>query len=384
MLPSVAYLNHAGTSWPKPAPVRAAVESALATPPEAFQARFEAESSALPGQLGAHAGDRLVLTPGCTSALSVAVGDHPWESGDRVLCSGWEHHALHRALVQLAGRGVELLEVPPGTPASARRNDGSRAPVDLDELERALAAGSVRLVALTAACNVTGELLPIREVVERAHAHGASVLVDAAQVAGWMPLREVAPGADLIAFAGHKGPQAPWGIGGLLAAERVELASPAATCELPPPGGAPVCGTLPGYCDVGSVDRLALSGLVAGLAWLAEPERADRLSVARGLVETLVDAALELGGVTLHGPREAGRRMPTAAFTVAGKTPGALADELAARGVHASGGFQCAPLAHRTLGTEAGGVLRFSAGPATTADDIAAAIGALRELLPPA
>ena len=368
------YLNHAGTSWPKPEPVRTAVQAAFSSDPGTWSAAFERDHRAVATFLGVSDPERLLLTPGCTSALSVAVADHNWEAGDRVLCSGLEHHALHRALTQLQARGVSLEVL---GPSPAPRDPG---PVDLEQLERALAAGGVRLVALTAACNVTGELLPLPAVLERARAHRALVLVDAAQVAGWMPLEQAAAGADLIAFAGHKGPQAPWGIGGLIAAPGVELASPGATCELPQPGQPAACSTLPGYCDVGSVDRAALAGLAAGLAWLEAPERRDRLRAARDGIERLVAAALALDGVRLHGPRDPQLRMPTAAFTLEGRDPGELARALAARDVQASAGLQCAPLAHRTLGTAPAGALRFSAGPTTSTTDIDAAIAALESL----
>jgi len=44
-------------------------------------------------------------------------------------------------------------------------------------------------------------------------------------------------------------------------------------------------------------------------------------------------------------------------------------------------GLQCAPLAHRALGTEAGGVVRFSAGPLTTSGDVERALEAMAAVL---
>lgn len=365
----MVYLNHAGTSWPKPAPVLQAADRALRADPADWPALFEPTRAEVAAHLGVPEGARLLLTPGCTSALAVAIADQSWEAGDRVLCSAFEHHALHRQLLLLERRGVRLEAVPQG---------GAGEPLDLGALERRLKSERVRLLALTAACNVTGERLPVAEALELARAHGVRTLVDAAQVAGWMTLDQAAPGADLIAFAGHKGPQAPWGIGGLVAGPAVELASPGATCELPPPGSKQVCAPLPGYCDVGSVDRVALAGLAAGLRWLAEPEQADRLERAQGRVARLTAGLLELPGVRLHGPPEAARRLPTVAITLAGRDPAELARALAALGIQTSAGLQCAPLAHRALGTGGRGVLRLSAGPATAEEEIDAALDAFR------
>jgi selenocysteine lyase/cysteine desulfurase len=49
--------------------------------------------------------------------------------------------------------------------------------------------------------------------------------------------------------------------------------------------------------------------------------------------------------------------------------------------VIASGGLQCAPLAHESLGTSPEGVLRLSLGPSNTDDDVATLVAALRECL---
>lgn len=354
------YLDHAATSWPKPEPVRAAVRAALDEDPGDRARTFAAHHRAVAAWLGVSDPSRLLLTPGCTSALALGVADLPWAPGDRVLTSGFEHEALRRPVQALARRGVEHVVVPPA----------GDAPLDREALARELATGRARLVAFSAASNVTGALLPIREIVALAHAHGALVLLDAAQAAGWLALDVAALDVDLLAFAGHKGPQAPWGVGGLYVAPRVAMRGPSAARAEP--------GAMPGYCDGGSVDRAALAGLAAGLDWLAA--RPDRLERARRLVETLADGLSDLPGLRLHGPPIAAR-VPTLALTVDGVRPDALARRLAARGVVASGGRQCAPLAHRTLGTAPDGVLRLSVGPSTRPEDVARALEALGRAL---
>jgi selenocysteine lyase/cysteine desulfurase len=364
------YLNQAGTSWPKPEPVRAAAAEALAAPPETWSERFHAQHAELCQAFGVADSVRLLITGSATSALSVAVSDHAWECGDRVIVSGLEHHALYRPVQQLAARGVEVVVVP--------RGDGG--PLAVDVLERELGKGGVRLVAMTAASNVTGELLPVDRIISLARRYGALSLIDAAQIAGWKPLDLGGLGADLLAFAGHKGPQAPWGIGALYVAPGVALASPATAGEAR--AGEPVArAPMPGYCDVGSVNRAALSGLVAGLAWLSRSELADRLELARDRMAALEDAIRPLPGVTLHGAAAREARMPTLALTVRNRSPERLANALATRGVIASGGLQCAPLAHESLGTSPEGVLRLSLGPSNTDDDVATLVAALRECL---
>ncbi len=360
----MTYLNHAGTSWPKPAPVRAAVARALEAQAADWPGSFEAARGRVADALGVADPERLLLTPGCTSALSVAVADHPWQAGERILTSSLEHHALLRPVEALVARGVEPGVVPRGT-------DG---PFDLDALEGELRRGGVRLVAVCAACNVSGELLPLPEIIALARAHGALCLVDGAQVAGWMPLDLDTLGADLFAFAGHKALQGPWGIGGLVVGRDVALSSPAATCDLPAPGEAAACATMPGYCDVGSVDMAALAGLVAALDWLGDSARGDRLARARAQIERLAAALEAHAEVRLLGRRRADARLPTLAFSRAGTPSTQLARPYERAGIRVASGFQCAPRAHAALGSGADGAVRLSAGPTTSDADVERAL----------
>lgn len=372
------YLNQAGTSWPKPEVVHVAASAALRAAPSEWEGAFEASHAKLAGFLGISSRERLLLTPGCTSALGVGIADHAWAAGDRVLVSALEHHALSRPVSLLRERGVEVGVIP-------RAPD---APLDLDVLAQELARGRVRLVAMTAACNVTGELLPLRDIVELAHEHDALCLLDGAQLCGWMPVDVTELRVDLFTFAGHKALQAPWGIGGLYVAPHVALHSPAAHCDVSDggdapravPGSVPGCAGMPGYCDVGSVDRAALAGMAAALDWLAAPERADRLEVARAFIEGLTLALEDRPGLRLHGARDPRRRLPTVAFTHAGRSVAEIAQIFERGGVRVGAGLQCAPLAHEALGTAPQGVVRLSAGPFNRADELERVLEIVREI----
>lgn len=281
------YLNPAGTSWPKPPPVLQAVQEVLHSDPADWAARFEADHARVAAFFGLEDPSLLLPTPGCTSALAVAVADLPWRAGDRVLISGREHLALERPVRALAARGVEVVVAP----------EGSEGTVDLEAAARILAEGGVRLVAFSAACNVTGDLAPMDDLVQLAHAHGALALVDGAQIGGWWDLDLPALGADLFTFAGHKGLQAPWGIGGLYVRPGLELVAPRA----------PPARHGPGYCDVGSVDRAGLAALAAATQWLRA--RPGRLEAARAEATRLRARLSGVRAVTLRGhPRAA--RMP--------------------------------------------------------------------------
>ncbi len=366
----MAYLNHAGTSWPKPAPVQAAVGEAMGASPKLWPETFAEQHARVARYFGVRDTTRLLLTPGCTSALTLAVCELPWNSGDRILISAMEHHALARPVLALRKLGVEVEVIP----------RASQTALDLDRLRSELKRGRVKLVALSAASNVTGELLPFETAARLAHEYGALILVDGAQVAGWLPIDVDRLGLDFFAFAGHKGLQAPWGIGGLFVAEHVTMVGGSVACDLPLPGQSAACSSMPGYCDAGSVDRLALAGLAASVHWLGAEAQASRLFVAREQIERIALTLEALPGIRLLGSRDTLTRMPTVAFTATNSTPTEIETALRKRGVIVAAGLQCAPMAHASLQTQRTGAVRISAGPSTGADEMERAVGAVAEL----
>lgn len=350
------YLNHAGTSWPKPPPVREAAAAALEADARGWGASFEAGHARVADFLGVTDPRRLLLTPGCTSALALAIQDQPWSSRDAVAISGFEHVAVERPVAALRRQGVTV-HVLPST---------DRAPVDLEGAERILRGNRVRLLAVSAAANTTGDLLPIAELVGLAHAHDTTVLVDAAQVVGWLDA-PLSSGADLVAFGGHKGLQGIWGIGGLIVRDGLALRTPRLDGDL----------ERPGYCDGGSVDRAALSALSQATDWLRAPERRDRLHRARRLAAELESRLQGRADLQLIARRPIEDRMPTVAIAVAPGDLARYAASLETRGIIVGRGLQCAPLAHRTLGTAPEGTLRISFGPTSRPSDVDAVWDAL-------
>ena len=350
------YHNHAGTSWPKPVSVLQAAERATMASPAEWSGLFDAAHQSVARAFGV-APERMLITPSCTQALSVAVADLPWVEGDRILSSQMEHHALVRPLAKL--QGVRTLHLP----------RGQAGPIDLNRVEHELKAGGVRLVAMSMASNVTGELLPWRELVALSHQHGALCLLDGAQVAGWHPLDLQSMGVDLFAFAGHKGPQGPSGVGGLYVREGLVMDTPGARC------GLDSCESGPSYCDTGSVNLPALCGLAAGMDWMARERPLSRVLPA--LLE-LREGLQRTPGIRVLG---AAPGVPTTSVLVQGFTAAEAASKLRSAGIVASGGIQCAPVAHEALGTDPDGTLRLSMGPNQGQAEVARLRSALAALV---
>lgn len=273
-----------------------------------------------------------------------------------------------------------------------RRGDHRCVPVaaTLDEtiarLATELAERPAALLAVTGASNVTGELLPLRELANLAHLYGARIAVDAAQLAPHAAIDLAATGIDYVAFSGHK-LYAPFGAG-VLAGRRDWL-------DAAPP-----------YLAGGGAVREVTT---AGTDWTVGPERheggtpnlvgavtlADALDELRALPHGVLEAherdlrerleagLTELADVTVHriwGERETGR-IGVVCFTVAGYAPGHVAAYLSAEhGIGVRDGRFCAhPLVAR-LGLTKAGAVRVSLGAGSRVADVDRLLAALRLL----
>lgn len=373
------YLNHAGTSWPKPPIVAEAVREAIHRPPEEWPNQFAAAQQTIADYFGIDRPEQLLFTPGCTSALAVGIGDARVTPGQRVLTSHWEHQAIERPVQKLRSAGISVDRIPVVRDAGTMHDGG---PLDLDWLEQALAQGDVALVAMTAVCNVTGEILPYPEVIRLAHQYDAMVLLDAAQAVGWERFDLPRLGADIVAFGGHKGLQAPWGIGGLYVSEQARLECTSAACQLPATNAnAENPAARPGYCDVGSVDYWALAGLHAAITRFREQDPSALLAAGRRQIQRIRSALEAITGVRVFGPSAPEKWMPTVAIEVAGERSDQVAERLQACGLTVGSGLLCAPLAHELLGTQTTGVVRISVGVGQADAEIEEAIDRLQRAL---
>ncbi|MFF5338179.1 aminotransferase class V-fold PLP-dependent enzyme [Streptomyces sp. NPDC013181] len=159
---------------------------------------FEAGRATVAEFLGCRPDDQVVFTRSTTDSLNLLAGALP--AGCQVFVFETEHHA---SLLPWRDARVTYLNAP-RTPAQA-----------VATLERALADRDPygpALVCVTGASNVTGELWPVRELAAAAHAHGARIVLDAAQLAPHHPVDIAALDVDWVAFSGHK-LYAPFGSG---------------------------------------------------------------------------------------------------------------------------------------------------------------------------
>jgi selenocysteine lyase/cysteine desulfurase len=255
----------------------------------------------------------------------------------------------------------------------------------LAALEAELARTPAALLSVTGASNVTGEVLPLPDLVRIAHAHGARIAVDAAQLAPHRRIDLAALDVDYVAFSGHK-LYAPYGAGALVGRrDWLDAAAPYLAG-----GGAVRRVTLdrttwadaPARHEGGTPNAVGAVALAAACATIAAlPEGAAELHEEM-LRERLLDGLAGLGGVrTLRLWAEGVDAVGLATFTVHGVPSELVSNYLSAEhGVGVRDGRFCAhPLLDRLAGGRS--AVRASLGLGSSAQDVDRLLGGLEALL---
>jgi cysteine desulfurase family protein len=378
------YLDNAATSWPKPESVYAAVED--------YQRRIgvslgrggyaEAEEvgeiaeiarAAVARLIGAESPDRIIFTLNGTDSLNLAIHGI-LKPGNHVVTTVVEHNSVLRPLRRLEKHnGVEVTRI----------GCNEFGVVSAQDIRTAIRPNT-KLIAVTHASNVTGAIQPVAEIGAIAREHGVLFLVDAAQTLGHIRVDVSEIGADLLAAPGHKGLLGPLGTGILYLRRGVEqlldstrqggTGSSSSSEDQPE--------TLPEKYESGSHNAPGIIGLGAGAAYVESRGLIHIRQHSIELTERLLLGLSNIPGVTVYGPRTSAERIGVVCVTFADQDAPSVASrlELESR-VQVRGGFQCAALMHRSLGTfEQKGTVRFSVGAFNTADDIEAAIEAARAI----
>lgn len=312
--------------------------------------------------------ERIIFTKNTTESLNLAMRGYLRE-GDHVVTTSMEHNSVLRPLKALESCGISHTIV----------TADSTGLVHIEDLAAAVRENTVMLV-MTAASNVTGTLQPIFEAGRMAEKLGLVFLLDAAQWAGSLPLDARAAGISMIAFPGHKGLLGPLGTGGLYAAPGIELApllfggTGTESKSLMQPRDFPE-----GF-EAGTVNAPAIIGLGYSASVIQKIGIEAVCCHERELVGMFDEAVSNMDFVTLYGPA-ADAKSGISLFNIDGmdceETGSRLGREF---GIAVRGGYHCAGLAHKTIGTGDTGAVRLSVGPFNTRKDIRRAIDAVYKL----
>lgn len=375
----LVYLDSAASSQ-RPRPVLRAIEEyethSHANVHRGVHALSQAATEAFEGArervrrfVNARSTREIIFVRGTTEGINLVAQAYArprFKPGDEILITGLEHHANIVPWQMVCEQTGCTLKVAP---------IDSRGELVLDEFLKRLNPRTA-LVAVAHVSNALGTVLPVKRIVDAAHAVGAVVVVDGAQAVPHSEVDVRALGCDFYAFSGHK-LYGPTGIGALYGREQLLTAMP------PWQGGGDMILTvsfekttyndLPWKFEAGTPNISGAIGLAAAMDYI-ESLGIGAIAAHEHRLLTLATAQLErIPGVKIVGT--APHKAAVLSFTLEGVHPHDLGTILDHEGVAIRTGHHCAMPVMTFFGIPA--TARASFGCYNTEKDVAALVAAL-------
>ena len=366
-MPETAYFDNAATTFPKPSIVYDYADSFYRNSGGNIGRGGNALAVAA-GEIAKAAknnlkklydcpADEVIFTASATDALNRILLGLNLTKGDVVYCTPFEHNAVTRPLFHLAETTGIKIEVLPF--------DAETFMPRYEEIEEAFAAQPPRLVVMTHASNVCGAVVPVETVARMAKTYSATTVIDMSQTAGLLPLQLSSDLFDFAVFAGHKTLYGPFGIGGFFCKRGAKL-SPVFF------GGNGINSVeqrLPENIvqmeEIGSQNTYAIAGLKASTDWLLKQGLEAIRKIEMENRDRLLECLRAAGFCSLVGESMECERIGVVSALFDGYSPDEGEMVLGRCGVAVRSGIQCAPYAHRFLGTLPAGTIRFSVSALT-------------------
>lgn len=313
--------------------------------------------------------EEVIFTPSITIALNQILNGISFVKGDIVYISPYEHNAVARVL--------HLIEKNVGIIVKEMPLKEETLEIDLDKLQYQILKDKPKCVCCIHVSNVTGYVLPIKEIFKEAKKIGAITVLDTAQSLGVIDIEKDIQ-VDFLAFAGHKTLYGPLGIGGFIDYGNYVLneyvvggtGSDSLNLDMP--------NSKPGKYESSSANIVAIKGLDAALDEICIK---DNFIKEKELLEYLIEKLASIEGVNMYLPPKE-RHIGMVSFTVEGyksEDIGMILDEDYDIAVRT--GYHCAPLIHKWLKDEDfAGTVRVGIGRFNTKQEIDELIVALDEL----
>ncbi len=323
---------------------------------------YENTRSSVQKYINAKDKNEIVFTKGATEAINLVANtfaQNHLNKGDEVLITELEHHSNYvpwHFLRKSKGINVEFAEV---------NQDGE---VTIESIEKKITS-KTKLIAFTHLSNVTGAILPAKEITELAHSKGIPVLIDGCQSAPHLKIDMQDIDCDFYAISCHK-MYGPTGLG-ILYAKKKWLD------QLPPyQGGGGMIdwvkkhdigyGDLPNKYEAGTMATAQVIAFDESIKFLNKIGINNIINHEKELIEYGQEILRKNNSVSLIGnPRNKGAVL---SFTVKGVHPHDIATILDEDGVAIRAGHHCCQILHDKLDLPA--TARASLGIYNTKEDI--------------
>lgn len=313
----------------------------------------------------------VAFTPSITIAINEILNGLDLIEGDIVYVSPYEHNAVARTLHLLKkNKGIIIKELP-------IKEDTLE--IDIEKMKYCFINDRPSCVCCTHISNVTGYILPIKEIFDIAKQYQAITILDTAQSLGLIDVNQPLLKADFIAFAGHKTLYGPFGIGGFIGLFNINLSnfivggtgSDSLNLEMPEKA--------PFKYESSSQNIIAIAGLKAALEELNIEENYTK---EKELTQYLTDKIQEIDGVEIYLPDQE-NHIAIVSFNIEGykaEDVGMILDQ--DYDISVRTGYHCAPFIHKYLKDKNYvGTVRVGLGKFNTNEEIDELIDDISDLL---
>ncbi len=366
----MAYFDNAATTFPKPDSVYTFMDQYYRANGASAGRGIYAQAMSV-GQLVSDTRSRLqkllncpakqiVFTPTATIALNIIIQGLLQGERKTVYITPFEHNAVTRTLhhFELLGK-VTVLQL----------NVDGHLRYDIDEIRLQFSKNKPDVLIMSHASNVFGLVAPVEKLSVLAKQHGATVVIDMAQTAGLIPCNAGLETIDFAVFAGHKTLYGPTGISGFAMKPTANLhpvlfggtGFDSANQDMPT--------SVPERYEMGTMNSVGIAGLNAALRWIEEIGVETIRDVEQKNRKRLIDILSRYDFIRLVGIEPDNKYVGVVSVLIEGissESCGSIFDRL---GISVRTGLQCAPLAHKYLGTYPAGTIRFSVSYFTTEAD---------------
>lgn len=312
----------------------------------------------------------VIFTFNATDSLNLAIKG-VLEEGDHVITTSMEHNSVLRPLNQLRKDGkIELSIV----------YADDKGYIDPQKIFEALTPNT-KMIVTTHMSNVFGTIVDIKAIGDFCKENNILYLVDASQSIGVLDIDVQEMNIDLLAFPGHKALFGPMGTGALYIKEGIivkplkEGGTGSYSYSIDQPD------LYPDSLESGTPNGVGIIALGKGIDFINEVGleniRNHEMSLKNHFIELLKDNE----DVILYGTLD-DRQGAVVSLNVkdmdSSEISYILSDEF---DIYTRPGFHCAPLAHKTMGTEELGAIRFSFGYYNTLEEIEKTVEALLNII---
>lgn len=303
---------------------------------------------------------QIVFTPTATIALNMIIQGIISKGVHAIYISPFEHNAVTRTLHHFEKTGqITVTEL----------SVSDTFEYDTERIHYQFDSRRPDLVIISHASNVTGLIAPVETIFALSKEYGAINVVDMAQTAGLVDLNIGLETIDFAVFAGHKTLYGPTGVSGFVMKPDFDLPTTlfggtgydSANQNMP--------ASVPERYEMGTLNIVGIAGLNAALRWIKNQTIPKLFADERNKRNNLLTIIQNYPFLKTIGIVDCREYVGIVSCLMDGISSDSLGGIFAERGIAVRSGLQCAPRAHRFLGTYPSGTIRFSVNALTQDKD---------------